>query len=94
MPRALSSFGITLVACALATSAQASDLLVTESTNLRVMLFSSADGSLIDANYIDLGSASPSAATPMEAIEDEPSKGPTSTSIPIRPKSFIKSVLY
>lgn len=51
-------------------TAVAQDLLVPESSNDAVMLFSGVDGSLIDASYLDLTTSTGTApSTPIEAIE-------------------------
>ncbi len=63
----LACFG--LLASTLASAASAQDLMIVESTTDRVMLFSAADGTLINDTFIDLTTATPSPSTPVEAIE-------------------------
>lgn len=62
---------LTLFVSALAMSGlgMAQDLMVPESSNDQVMLFSGVDGSLINANYIDLTTSTGTApGTPIEAV--------------------------
>ncbi len=59
-------FCSTVALCALASSAYAQTLLVVESTNDQAMLVDAMDGSLLDANFVDLTLAG--AMTPIEAV--------------------------